>query len=344
LQLTPDPVAVKEANKAKEIKASASNAEMASEAWQMASLAATRHRGQPKALEKAPWWASCHERAATRALSRLAEREFLALTCGSEDAWSESLKSAAKTRPAPRAIEDAPVRPLFEMIEAIEADEANDRVRKEFKALARRRKPEVSQIDVVDGRGGSSSSNAGRRRGAFSSRAGALEQKEPAQVVESDKDDDSDDLRVAEARANRGDIRDLLRREPFACARKDAKLAVMTGNMERNAGRLAVEGRNEELPARKTRAECVKEAYQRQRARWHLPPRGKHVGYMPQAHALGTGQGNLGALEDGTEGLRRSARRGPAQRQDGSLGTAFGGLPSFDDQPGFFGSGFASFG
>ncbi|CAE7217388.1 HS3ST3A1 [Symbiodinium natans] len=179
----------------------------------------------------------------------------------------------------------------------IEADENHDRVRDEFKALARRRKPQA--VAAATETVGGSSSSTGRRRGAFSSFAGALEEPKSAETfVDAEEEQDSDDFRTAEARANRGDIRDLLRRGQFACARKDAQLAVMTGKLDR-PGRIAVEGRNEELPPRRTRPQCVKEEFERQRARWHLPPRGKHVGYMPQAHVLGTGQGNLGAVEDG---------------------------------------------
>lgn len=342
LVIAPDPNAVKEASKAKEIKASASEKELEMEAWQMASLAAVRGKSHGKQLTEAPWWAVCQDRASRRATGRLAERELLAIASGSEASWSESLKRPNKSLPpAPLPIEDERVPSVFAMIEEIEADENRDRVRNEFKALARRRKPQPQAVATVPETVGGSSASSGRRRGAFSTRAGALEEKPEATdtCLDAEEEQDSDDLRTAEARANRGDIRDLLRREKFACSRKDAELAVMTGKLDRNPGRIAVEGRNEELPPRRTRPQCVKEEFERQRARWHLPPRGKHVGYMPQAHVLGTGQGNLGALEDG-------ASSAPRRRADKDLlAPSFGGLPEFDDQPGFFrGSGFASFG
>ncbi|OLP84859.1 hypothetical protein AK812_SmicGene34219 [Symbiodinium microadriaticum] len=342
LVIAPDPNAVKEASKAKEIKASASEKELEMEAWQMASLAAVRGKSHGKQLTEAPWWAVCQDRASRRATGRLAERELLAIASGSEASWSESLKRPNKSLPpAPLPIEDERVPSVFAMIEEIEADENRDRVRNEFKALARRRKPQPQAVATVPETVGGSSASSGRRRGAFSTRAGALEEKPEATetFLDAEEEQDSDDLRTAEARANRGDIRDLLRREKFACSRKDAELAVMTGKLDRNPGRIAVEGRNEELPPRRTRPQCVKEEFERQRARWHLPPRGKHVGYMPQAHVLGTGQGNLGALEDG-------ASSAPRRRADKDLlAPSFGGLPEFDDQPGFFrGSGFASFG
>jgi len=321
LDVRPDPQAHKELTKQRNRKVDLRDEDLAQQARLISATAAARknlHCG--KTPDKAPWWQTCFDRASVRADSRRFEREYLALASGSEEAFCESLKQARKVaKPTkPLAIEDAPVLPLHQMIEDIEAADQRDEIQRQFRSLARRQRTEPSQVP------------GGRRRGAFSSRAGALQVEEPLE------EEDSDELRTAEARAQRGDLRPLLRQQKFVCARKDATLQLMTGNIQGDAGILAVEGRNEELPPRLTRAQCAQEEFERQRARWHLPPKGKHVGYMPQAHALGTGQGNLGALEEGP----REVPRDPLRQENRLPFSDFGGLPSFDEGPGFFPGGF----
>lgn len=349
LDLRPDPQAHKELAKQRNRKVSMKEEDLAHQAQLMSSTAAARKHlpSGGKVPEKAPWWQTCFDRASSRADSRRLEREYLALASGSEEAFCESLKQGRKVAKSPwppLAIQDEPLRPVHQMIEEIEAADHRDQVQQSFRALARRPRAAASassNLSTVSGT--SSSSQPGRRRGAFSSRAGALreEEEERQAIPEAEEEEDSDELRSAEAHAQRGDLRPLLRQQKFACARKDAALRLMTGNIEGDAGTLAVEGRNQELPPRLTRAQCAQEEFERQRARWHLPPRGKHVGHMPQAHALGAGQGNLGALEEGLARGSNPRERSWQERPAPASWTGdFGGLPSFSDGPGFFKGGF----
>lgn len=337
LDVVPDSQAHKELQKQRQRKVELRDEDLAAQARLMAAFGAAK-----KALpscgrmpDQVPWWESCKDRASARANSRRLEQEYLALASGSEVAFCESLKQERKAEVARaradrsvRAIEDAPVLPLPMIIEEIEAAEHQEQVQRNFRALARRTPA-------------SSSTSGGRRRGAFSSRAGAKTEEAPIEP----EDEDLGELRSAEASAQRGDLRPLLRQQKFACARKDATLQLMTGAVQGDPGLLALEGRNDELPPRLTRAQCAQEEFERQRARWHLPPRGKHVGYMPQAHALGAGQGNLGAVEEGaapSEGPEPRAARSRAAAPASAQEEMSFGLPSFDDQNQFF-PGFASF-
>eukprot|EP00913_Durusdinium_trenchii_P014600 g13699.t1 len=246
--------------------------------------------------DQVPWWESCKDRASARANSRTQRTLPVTQKAAHQVAFCESLKQERKAEVARaradrsvRAIEDAPVLPLPMIIEEIEAAEHQEQVQRNFRALAR----------------------AGLQRLCL-----ALK-----------KAPDLGELRSAEASAQRGDLRPLLRQQKFACARKDATLQLMTGAVQGDPGLLALEGRNDELPPRLTRAQCAQEEFERQRARWHLPPRGKHVGYMPQAHALGAG--NLGAVEEGaapSEGpeprAARSRAAAPASAQDATAQVA----------------------
>ncbi|CAJ1388915.1 unnamed protein product [Effrenium voratum] len=327
LQILPDPTAHKELAKAKDKKIEPKDEELAQTARQVASVGAAQRRTRElRVPEKAPWWQTCSERAGARAASRMLEREYLAIASGSEAAFFESLKQERKAarQSEQLAIEDEPVLPIPEIIEEIEAAEVREAVQRNFKSLAlRSREKEGSPRQ----RG---------RRGAFSSRAGALQPSNEPSTPE----DEEEALRAAEAAARRGDLRPLLRRQKYAI-REDAMLKTMTGALQgKDPGLLAVEDRNDVLPPRLTRAQCAREEFERQRARWHLPPRGKHVGYMPQAPALGAGEGNLGALEETVAGV-------PARNRVQELGKeppCFG-LPSFDEGPGLFGGGgFVGFG
>eukprot|EP00930_Biecheleria_cincta_P096739 TRINITY_DN8853_c1_g1_i1.p1 TRINITY_DN8853_c1_g1~~TRINITY_DN8853_c1_g1_i1.p1 ORF type:complete len:980 (-),score=262.60 TRINITY_DN8853_c1_g1_i1:149-3088(-) len=339
-----------------------SAAEMAEKARSYAALGAARLSEKTRSpAVKAPWWVTASSNASARATAKVLEREFLALTSGSEEAFSIAIMQEAQENRARsfQAIQDGTVddsKPmsLFNILEQIDQQEECDAIRKEFKSLARRRRKPAKVEEVADtiavGQGGSTSSTSTpdatgrRRRGAFSKCASALAPEKP------EKDDDDDDEEEYEedepvpddAFEEPYDIRKILAHKDVIGPRKDALLLHMTGEFDDdNPGILAVEERNEELPPRLTRAEAAREEFERQRARWKLEPRGKHVGYMPQAHELGAGKGNLGAVEESAAAPppMRVARPAPQEQQS----MAFGGLPDFDSGPGTFG-GFRSTG
>eukprot|EP00931_Biecheleriopsis_adriatica_P092689 TRINITY_DN66480_c0_g1_i1.p1 TRINITY_DN66480_c0_g1~~TRINITY_DN66480_c0_g1_i1.p1 ORF type:complete len:895 (-),score=207.88 TRINITY_DN66480_c0_g1_i1:93-2777(-) len=335
--LAPAPAVNKEM---KELQMSDENC--AEKARELAALGAAKLIDKGGRVQEAPWWVAACKKAVARASTRMLEREYLALASGSEAAFAESLQHL-QGEPAPLPIEDKPVLPLMEMLDDLDAEQ----VQLDFRSLAcSRRRPVLTPAQADSGdNGGSTSTSRRNRKGAFSSCIGALtahrDREEIGDEAEPEEHVNVVDLRAAEVKASRGDIRQLLRSHRVVGPRKDVVLRRMTGGLDedKDPGLLAVEARNAELPPHVTRAQALPEAFERQKARWHLPPRGKHIGYMPQAHALGAGQGNLGALMD-CEPLVPSKPTMPLHQDLSS----FGGLPDFDDGPGCFkGSGFAFF-
>ncbi|CAE8623776.1 unnamed protein product, partial [Polarella glacialis] len=253
--------------------------------------------------DEAPWWVSAGQAATARAAARIRERQTLAIAVGSQVDLASLLGPSVAPPP------DAPKpRPLEDLLEELDDEPSSAEAQREFRELAVRRRPRQSPAvalrdsasDDVAGNG-RSVDRIFRRRGFSGDRVdggdanlGTLGLHAGLEVSYKDLEDhdeghDDDAWAAAEARARRGDIRQMLRQhQPCAAPRREAALLHMTGaEPEGHEGLLAVERRNDALPPRVTRSQAAREALERQRLRWNLPPQGKTVGRMPKAHALG---------------------------------------------------------